>query len=63
MRQSTSAASNLAIQVRLKTDLVSAIESFRRREPDIPTRPEAIRRILQRALALGKGLGGPEHRS
>jgi hypothetical protein len=60
MRQSTSAASNWAIQVRLKTDLASAIENFRRGEPDIPTRPEAIRRILQRAL--GSGLDGPEHR-
>lgn len=63
MPQSTSAASNLAIQVKLKTDLASAIEGFRRSEPDIPTRPEAIRRLLQRALALGQALGGPEHRS
>ena len=52
MRQSTSAASNLAIQVRLQSDLASAIEGFRRREPDIPTRPEAVRRLLQQALAL-----------
>jgi hypothetical protein len=59
----TSAGSNLAIQVRLQHDLVSAIEGFRRSEPDIPTRPEAIRRLLQRALALSQGLGGPEHRS
>jgi metal-responsive CopG/Arc/MetJ family transcriptional regulator len=54
MRQSTFAASNLAIQVRLKPDLVSAIESFRRGESDIPSRPEAIRRILQRALIRAK---------
>jgi hypothetical protein len=43
----------LAIQVRLQTRLFSAIEDFRRSEPDIPTRPEAVRRLLQRALNLG----------
>jgi hypothetical protein len=31
--------------------LWSAVEGFRRNEPDIPTRPEAIRRLIQRALA------------
>ena len=61
MHQQTSASSGLAIQVRLQNDLVSAIEGFRRREPDIPTRPEAIRRLIRRALELGNGLGGPEH--
>jgi len=39
-----------SIQLRLQNDLLSAIESFRRSEPDIPTRPEAVRRLLQRAL-------------
>jgi hypothetical protein len=43
---------HLAIQVRLQTRLFSAIEGFRRSEPDIPTRPEAVRRLLQRALDL-----------
>ena len=41
-----------AVQVRLQNDLWSAIESFRRSEPDIPTRPEAVRRFLQRALDI-----------
>jgi hypothetical protein len=54
MRQSTSAASNQAIQVRLPPDLASAIEEFRRNEDDIPTRQEAIRRILHRAFAIGQ---------
>jgi hypothetical protein len=31
-------------------DLRLAIENFRRNEPDIPTRPEAIRRLLQQAV-------------
>ena len=39
-----------SIQIRLQSDLWSAIETFRRNQPDIPTRPEAVRRLLQRAL-------------
>ena len=31
-------------------DLRRAIEDFRRNEPDIPTRPEAIRRLLKLAV-------------
>jgi hypothetical protein len=54
MRQST--ASNLAIQVRLQSDLASAIEGFRRRQPVIPTRPEAIRRLIRRGLEVGSDL-------
>jgi hypothetical protein len=47
---------HLAIQVRLQSRLFSAIEGFRRSEPDIPTRPEAVRRLLHRALDdLDKG--------
>jgi hypothetical protein len=63
MHQSTVAAPNLAIQVRLQNDLASAIESFRRGEPDIPTRPEAIRRLLQRALALPSARQAAKHRT
>jgi hypothetical protein len=44
-----------AIQVRLRKDLWSAVEGFRRNEPDIPTRPEAVRRLLHRALDLAEG--------
>jgi hypothetical protein len=38
------------IQVRVQRDLLVAIEDYRRNEPDIPTRPEAVRRLIQRAL-------------
>lgn len=53
MREHTSIESSHApaIQVRVGDNLWSAIESFRRNEPDIPTRPEAVRRLLERALA------------
>ena len=46
----TSTGLSPAIQIRLQGELYSAVESFRRAEPDIPTRPEAVRRLLQRAL-------------
>jgi len=38
------------VQVRMPPDLRRAIEDFRRNEPDIPTRPEAIRRLLKQAV-------------
>jgi len=39
-----------SIHVRLQNELLRAIEDFRRREADLPTRPEAIRRLLQQAV-------------
>jgi hypothetical protein len=51
MHERAAAASpSFQVQVRIPTDLLLAVESFRRTEPDIPTRPEAVRRLLQRAL-------------
>ena len=38
------------IQVRMSRELRHAIEEFRRNEPDIPSRPEAIRRLLKQAV-------------
>jgi hypothetical protein len=58
MHERTFDVSNAAVQVRLPSDLVSSIEGFRRREPDIPTRPEAIRRLIRRALELTSKVAG-----
>jgi hypothetical protein len=52
----TDAGLSPAIQLRLQGKLYSAVESFRRNEPDIPTRPEAVRRLIQRALEPRAGL-------
>jgi hypothetical protein len=60
MHTRTSANTTNGIHVRLQNELLCAIESFRRSEPDIPTRPEAVRRLLQRALELGSGLDVPD---
>ena len=39
------------IMVRLPPIQVAALDDWRRNESDLPTRPEAIRRILAQALA------------
>ena len=42
-----------ALTLRLSKELIEEIDSVRRTDPDIPTRPELIRRVLA-AWALGK---------
>jgi metal-responsive CopG/Arc/MetJ family transcriptional regulator len=41
------------VQVRLHQKLLEAIENWRREQESIPSRPEAIRRLLQQSLADG----------
>jgi metal-responsive CopG/Arc/MetJ family transcriptional regulator len=41
----------LLVQLRLPDDLGAAIDQWRREQSDIPTRSEAIRRLLKKALA------------
>jgi hypothetical protein len=36
-------------------DLWAAIDNWRRNQPDIPTRPEAVRRLLAEALEYVEG--------
>lgn len=40
-----------AITLRLPREMIEAIDDLRRQEPDLPTRPEMIRRLLQRVLS------------
>ena len=55
-------AADSQIQVKIPKDLRSAIENFRRNEPDIPTRPEAIRRLLRQAMrARQRGIASNLH--
>lgn len=46
-----SSTDNNGIHVRLRNELLRAIEDFRRSEADIPTRPEAVRRLLEQAVS------------
>ena len=34
------------VLVRIPTDMLQAVDDLRREEPDVPTRPEMIRRII-----------------
>jgi hypothetical protein len=38
------------IQVRLHPDLMKQLDQWRSRDPDVPNRPEAIRRLMQLGL-------------
>jgi hypothetical protein len=46
------------VQVRLHKPLLDAIESWRREQQSIPSRPEAIRRLLYGALSPQTETGG-----
>ena len=47
----TNAATRAAVQVRLEGPLYQALEGWRRSRPRIPARSEALRELLERALA------------
>lgn len=40
------------VNVRLAADAVAALDEWRRAQPDIPTRPEALRRLALSALGM-----------
>lgn len=39
------------IQVRMQATELGALDAWRRDQPDLPTRPEAIRRLVEAALS------------
>lgn len=41
---------SLPVMVRLAPDQVKAIDDWRRKQEDLPGRPEAIRRLVEQAL-------------
>lgn len=38
------------VNVRLPVETIAAIDKFRRDQPDLPTRPQAIRLLVEKAL-------------
>jgi hypothetical protein len=56
MQRATSQCSQHAtpVQVRLSATLFDAIENWRRGQGHIPSRPEAIRRLLLKSLPAAK---------
>jgi hypothetical protein len=43
------------VMIRMSPQLIQAVDDRRRLEPDLPTRPEMIRRLLMDALDLSQG--------
>jgi metal-responsive CopG/Arc/MetJ family transcriptional regulator len=43
------------IGVRVDPALIKLIDEWRRKQEDVPTRPEAIRRLVEMALLKAKG--------
>lgn len=42
------------VMIRMSTALIQTIDDRRRREPDLPSRPEMVRRLIEAALAAEK---------
>lgn len=42
------------VLVRVEVELLERIDELRRAAPDLPSRPEAIRRLVLKALAAGE---------
>ena len=45
---------SVPVLVRVEVDLLEQIDELRRAAPDLPSRPEAIRRLVMKALAAGE---------
>lgn len=45
---------SLPVLVRVELDLLERIDDLRRAAPDLPSRPEAIRRLVFEAMAAGE---------
>jgi hypothetical protein len=40
------------VQVRLRDGLLASLDQWRRKQPDLPNRPEAMRRLIEEALKV-----------
>lgn len=45
---------SIPVLVRVEIELLEQIDELRRAAPDLPSRPEAIRRLVVKALAAGE---------
>ena len=49
-----SATTGTMVGTRIKADLLQAIDTWRRTQPDLPTRPEAVRRLVEAGMNYEK---------
>jgi hypothetical protein len=50
-RKRRPAETGTLVGTRLQADFLVRLDEWRKRQDDLPTRPEAIRRLLEKALA------------
>jgi hypothetical protein len=50
MHNTAPTSSTAAVQLRLKAETFTSVENWRRSQPKIPSRAEAIRQLIERAL-------------
>ena len=48
---------SIPVMVRITPQMARALDAWRRQTDDLPTRPEAIRRLIEQALAAGGARG------
>jgi hypothetical protein len=65
MDDRNSAKAGTAVQVRLSGPLFAALEDWRRQQPKLFPRPQALRELLEQALARPQkpGVGGSRART
>jgi hypothetical protein len=51
------------IGVRCQAELLAAIDEWRRKQPDLPNRPEAMRRLIEQALKVPTAQRKPRGRA
>lgn len=49
MRDHARMTQDAILQIRIRGDLVAALDDLRRSEPDLPSRSEMVRRLIERA--------------
>jgi hypothetical protein len=45
------------VGTRFQRDLLDAVDAWRKRQPDLPTRPEAVRRLVEIGMVANESSG------
>jgi len=53
-KKSRAAETGTPVMVRLQSELLALVDGYRRRQVDLPNRPEAIRRMVEIAARGGR---------
>jgi hypothetical protein len=61
MAPRNSAKLDASVQARLPVAERRALDDWRRVQPELPTRPQAVREAIRRLVTQGAGAGSAEH--